>query len=48
MEKSELIKIVEQCKAGDHQAQEKLILAVQKSVYYQCVKMLKHKANANV
>ena len=46
VEKTELIRTIEQCKAGDPQAQEKLILEVQKSVHYQCMKMLKHEANA--
>ena len=46
MEKTDLIRTIEQCKTGDATAQEKLILEVQQSVYYQCLKMLRHESNA--
>ena len=38
--------LIEACRAGDREAQERLILKVQDQVYYQCRKMLKNEDDA--
>lgn len=46
MEKAELVAVVQRCQTGDPAAQEKLILEVQQSVYYQCLKYMRHEEDA--
>lgn len=46
MDKEALVSIIERCQAGDTSAQEALILEVQQSIYYQCLKFLHHPENA--
>ena len=46
MEKSEVINLIPNCLAGDAQAQEALVLAVQNRVFYHCKKMLKNEDDA--
>ena len=46
MEKSEVISLIPNCLAGDAQAQEALVLAVQNRVFYHCKKMLKNEEDA--
>jgi len=46
MGQEELEKLIEQSRAGDRQAQEQLVLAVQDQVYYHCRKMLKNPDDA--
>jgi len=46
VEKTLLIAVVKQCQAGDLAAQEQLILEVQQSIYYQCLKFLRHQEDA--
>ena len=46
MEKGELVQLIQSCRAGDRQAQEELVLATQKRVYYHCKKLLKREEDA--
>lgn len=46
MEKAELTQCVLRCQRGDEEAKEMLVLESQKSVYYQCYKMLKNPEDA--
>lgn len=46
MEQSELIALLERCKAGDQTAQEKLVMETQNKVYYHCKKFLKNEEDA--
>ena len=46
MELQELLALIEACKAGDRQAQEKLVAEAQKRVYFHCKKMLKNEDDA--
>ncbi|RHR06050.1 sigma-70 family RNA polymerase sigma factor [Pseudoflavonifractor sp. AF19-9AC] len=46
MEKSEVMALVPRCLAGDEEAREALVLAVQNRVFYHCKKMLKNEDDA--
>ncbi len=46
MEQAQLLTLIEQSRAGDHQAQEALVMETQKRVYYHCKKMLGHEQDA--
>lgn len=46
MEKETLVAVVKRSQTGDPTAQEELILEVQQSVYYQCLKFLHHQEDA--
>lgn len=46
MEQPELITLIEQCRAGDPDAQEKLVTETQSKVYYHCKKFLKNEEDA--
>ena len=46
MEKSEVINLLPRCQAGDAEAQEALVLAVQNRVFYHCKKLLRSEEDA--
>ena len=46
MEKSEVISLIPRCQAGDPEAQEQLVLAIQDRVFYHCKKMLRNEDDA--
>lgn len=46
MEQPELISLIERCRAGDPDAQEKLVKETQNKVYYHCRKFLKNEEDA--
>lgn len=46
MEQSELLELIARSRAGDRQAQERLICAAQDRVYYHCRKMLRNESDA--
>ena len=46
MDKDSIALIVKQSQTGDPTAQETLILEVQQSIYYQCLKFLHHPEDA--
>ena len=46
MEKTEVIALIPRCLAGDPEAQEALVLAVQDRVFYHCKKMLRNEDDA--
>lgn len=46
MEQPELISLIERCRAGDPDAQEKLVRETQNKVYYHCRKFLKNEEDA--
>lgn len=46
MEQHDLINLIEKCRAGDPDAQEKLVIETQNKVYYHCKKFLKNEEDA--
>lgn len=46
MEQTELLTLIERCRAGDPEAQEKLVVETQNRVYYHCKKFLKNEEDA--
>ena len=46
MEKEAVLRLIPRCLAGDREAKEALVLAVQNRVFYHCKKMLKNEDDA--